>query len=50
MCFTLMVLGIGFVFALMRLKSGSVWTGMILQATHNFSDAISNAELILKKD
>ena len=34
-CFTLMVVGISFVFAWMRLKSGSVWTGMFLHASHN---------------
>ena len=30
-----MVLGISFLFAWMRLKSGSVWTGMLLHASHN---------------
>jgi uncharacterized protein len=35
MCFTVMVLGISFLFAWMRLKSGSVWTGMFLHASHN---------------
>ncbi|MDA2914097.1 CPBP family intramembrane metalloprotease [Acidobacteriia bacterium AH_259_A11_L15] len=35
LCFTVMVLGISFLFAWMRLKSGSVWTGMFLHATHN---------------
>ena len=34
-CFTVMVFGISFVFAWMRLKSGSLWTGMILHASHN---------------
>lgn len=34
-CFVVMVLGISFVFAWMRLKSGSVWTGMLLHASHN---------------
>ena len=34
-CFTGMVVGISFVFAWMRLKSGSVWTGMFLHASHN---------------
>lgn len=34
-CFTVMVVGISFLFAWMRLKSGSVWTGMILHASHN---------------
>jgi CAAX protease family protein len=35
LCFTLMVIGIAPVFAWMRLKSGSVWTGMLLHASHN---------------
>ena len=35
MCFTAMVIGISFLFAWMRLKSGSVWTGMFLHASHN---------------
>jgi uncharacterized protein len=34
-CFTVMVVGISFVFAWLRLKSGSVWTGMLLHASHN---------------
>jgi membrane protease YdiL (CAAX protease family) len=34
-CFTVMVLGISFVFAWMRLKSGSLWTGVLLHASHN---------------
>jgi CAAX protease family protein len=34
-CFTVMVMGISFLFAWMRLKSGSVWTGMLLHASHN---------------
>lgn len=34
-CFTVMVLGISFLFAWMRLKSGSVWTGVLLHASHN---------------
>jgi uncharacterized protein len=29
------VVGISFVFAWMRLKSGSLWTGMFLHASHN---------------
>jgi membrane protease YdiL (CAAX protease family) len=35
LCFTPMVVGIATVFAWMRLKSGSVWTGMLLHASHN---------------
>lgn len=35
LCFTAMVIGIATVFAWMRLKSGSVWTGMLLHASHN---------------
>lgn len=34
-CFAVMVIGISFVFAWIRLKSGSVWTGMLLHASHN---------------
>jgi len=35
LCFTVMVVGISFLFAWMRLKSGSLWTGMFLHASHN---------------
>jgi CAAX protease family protein len=34
-CFTIMVFGISFLFAWMRLKSGSLWTGVLLHASHN---------------
>jgi len=34
-CFTVMVVAISFVFAWLRLKSGSLWTGAILHASHN---------------
>ncbi len=34
-CFTVMVISISFVFAWMRLKSGSLWTGAMLHASHN---------------
>ena len=34
-CFTVMVVSISFVFAWMRLKSGSLWTGAILHGSHN---------------
>jgi len=34
-CFTVMVVAISFVFAWIRLKSGSVWTGAILHGSHN---------------
>lgn len=34
-CFTVMVIGISFLFAWMRLKSGSVWPCMLLHASHN---------------
>lgn len=44
-CFTVMVLGISFLFAWMRLKSGSVWTGMFLHASHNlFVQAFFDAQ------
>jgi|SRR5579862_1694185 len=34
-CFTVMVVAIAFVFAWLRLKSGSLWTGALLHASHN---------------
>ena len=34
-CFTVMVLGLGFVFAWMRLRSGSLWATVVLHASHN---------------
>lgn len=34
-CFTVLVLGISFLFAWLRLKSGSVWTAAILHGSHN---------------
>jgi CAAX protease family protein len=34
-CFTVMVVSISFLFAWMRLKSGSLWTGALLHASHN---------------
>jgi membrane protease YdiL (CAAX protease family) len=34
-CFTVMVIAGSIVFAWMRLKSGSLWTGAILHASHN---------------
>jgi len=34
-CFTVMVVAISFVFAWLRLKSGSLWTGAVLHASHN---------------
>jgi len=34
-CFAVMVIGISFLFAWMRLKSGSLWTGAFLHASHN---------------
>lgn len=34
-CFTVMVVSGSFVFAWMRLKSGSLWTGVLLHASHN---------------
>ena len=35
LCFTTMVVAISFVFAWMRLKSGSLWTAAFLHASHN---------------
>ena len=34
-CFTVMVVSISFIFTWFRLKSGSLWTGAILHASHN---------------
>lgn len=35
LCFTVMVIAISFVFAWLRLKSGSLWTAAMLHASHN---------------
>jgi len=35
-CFTVLVIGISFLFAWHRLASGSVWPAMLLHASHNF--------------
>lgn len=34
-CFIVMVMGISFAFAWLRLRSGSVWTAMFMHASHN---------------
>lgn len=34
-CFTVLVISMSFVFAWLRLRSGSLWTGAILHASHN---------------
>jgi len=34
-CFTVLVIAISFIFAWMRLRSGSLWTGALLHASHN---------------
>jgi membrane protease YdiL (CAAX protease family) len=34
-CFTVMVIAMSFIFAWMRLKSGSLWTGVLLHGSHN---------------
>lgn len=34
-CFTVMVIGLSFAFAWLRLKSGSLWTGVFMHASHN---------------
>jgi membrane protease YdiL (CAAX protease family) len=36
LCFAAMVIASGFVYAWLRLKSGSLWTAMFLHASHNF--------------
>jgi len=35
LCFTLMVIGMSFAFAWLRVKSGSLWTATLLHASHN---------------
>jgi len=34
-CFTLLVIGVSFIIAWMRLKTGSLWSAMLLHASHN---------------
>lgn len=34
-CFTVMVISLSFIFAWIRIKSGSLWTGALLHASHN---------------
>lgn len=34
-CFTVMVVGMSFIYTWMRLKSGSLWTGVLLHGSHN---------------
>lgn len=34
-CFTVMIISISFIFAWLRLKSGSLWTAAVLHASHN---------------
>lgn len=34
-CFSVLVMGISFAFAWLRIKSGSLWTGVVLHASHN---------------
>jgi len=34
-CFTILVIGLSFVMAWLRLRSGSVWTAVLLHASHN---------------
>lgn len=34
-CFTILAIGASFIFAWLRLRSGSVWTAMFLHASHN---------------
>lgn len=35
LCFTFLAIGVSFILAWLRLKSGSVWTAMFLHASHN---------------
>jgi len=34
-CFTVLVMSVSFIFTWFRLKSGSLWTGVMLHASHN---------------
>lgn len=34
-CFTVMIVAISYIFAWLRLRSGSLWTGVIMHAAHN---------------
>ena len=34
-CFIILVVSISFIFTWLRIKSGSLWTAVILHATHN---------------
>jgi CAAX protease family protein len=36
-CFTILLTGTSFIYTWLRLKSGSLWTGMFLHASHNVS-------------
>ena len=46
-CFAVLVMSISFLFAWMRLKSGSLWTGVILHASHNlFIQAIFDRAML----
>ena len=43
-CFTIMIIGLSFVFAWLRLKSGSLWTGVLLHTSDNlFVQGIFNS-------
>lgn len=35
LCFTVMLVGVNFAFTWLRLKSGSLWTGALMHASHN---------------
>jgi len=42
-CFTVLVVGVSFAYAWLRLRSGSLWTGTILHGSHNlFVQAVFN--------
>src|SRR5262249_26896824 len=52
-CFTIMVIGISFIYTYFRLKTGSLWTGVLLHASHNlfiqgFFDPITRQTEITK--
>lgn len=42
LCFTVEVVAFSFIYAWLRLKSGSVWPGVILHASHNLFEGVFN--------
>jgi len=42
LCITVEVVAICFIYAWLRLKSGSIWPGVILHASHNLFEGVFN--------